>query len=536
MVSTTSITDSKQQKTYSYDETPYESYPFPQSHPDHLAALATVFGMKPQPVNKARIMELGCASGGNLIPAAYSFPESQFVGIELSERQVADGTRLIEALGLKNIEIKHINMMDMQKDFGTFDYIITHGVYSWVPDNVQEKMLQIMQDCLAPNGVAYISYNTYPGWHFRGMIRDMMLYHTAQFPDPQSKVAQARALLDFLHQSVPVENNAYGIMLKNELDLLRMQKDYYLLHDHLEEENRPVYFHQFVERAGSHNLQYLGESDFSTMLTMNFPRELQETLSRVTNDILRTEQYLDFVRNRTFRQTLLCHKDVPLNRNLTPESIMPLHVACPARPETAKFDPMSRMAEKFTLPDGRFLTTEALLIRAAFHHLSSIWPQSISFDELNGIARGMVSNLQIVDPASLERDKQALAGDILKCYAANLVVLRSHRLPFVREISERPKASDLVRNQVERQLFTVTNQLHEAVNIDILAAHMIKLMDGTRDRAALLDDAVKLAKSGVLIIQKDGKPVSDDATLRQVLEQEINGRLEIMTRTAVLVG
>ena len=245
---------------------------------------------------------------------------------------MADGLAAIKALGLTNVEIRQLSITDVTKDIGTFDYVIAHGVYSWVSDQVQEKILQICRENLSPNGVAYVSYNTYPGWHFRGMIRDMMLYHTAQLREPTLRATQARALLDFLAQSVPTKDNAYGIMLKNEVEVLRQQRDSYLLHDHLEEANEPIYFYQFADRAGRHGLQYLAEAEFSTMLTSNFPQEVAETLRRVSNEIVRTEQYMDFLRNRTFRQTLLCRKEITLNRNLTPQSVMPFHIASAAKP------------------------------------------------------------------------------------------------------------------------------------------------------------------------------------------------------------
>lgn len=73
----------------SYDEVPYESYPFAQTHPDRLATVATLLGLRPAPVEQCRVLELGCAGGGNLIPMALTLPESTFVGIDLSARQIA---------------------------------------------------------------------------------------------------------------------------------------------------------------------------------------------------------------------------------------------------------------------------------------------------------------------------------------------------------------------------------------------------------------------------------------------------------------
>src|SRR5437762_2729762 len=193
----------------SYEDVPYESKPIYRTHPDGLAALATVFGLEPPAVSRCRVLELGCASGGNLLPMALGLPESQFVGIDLSPRQVRQGQETIDALGVTNLELKALSIMDVGEEFGQFDYIICHGVYSWVPPEVQDKILAICSRNLTSNGVVYISYNCYPGWHACGMIRQMMCYHTRRIADPLVRVREARALLDFLCRMIGPDIN-YG--------------------------------------------------------------------------------------------------------------------------------------------------------------------------------------------------------------------------------------------------------------------------------------------------------------------------------------
>ncbi len=328
----------------SYDATPYVSQAFPQTHPDRVAVLGKLCGMTPAPQDRCRVLELGCAGGGNLIPMAAQLPGASFLGIDLSARQIADGKAVIDQLGLSNIQLRHLNILDVDAAFGQFDYILAHGVYSWVPSEVQDKILAVCRQNLAPQGIAYVSYNTYPGWRMRGMIRDMMLYHSNRFRDASQQVQQARALLDFLAQNVPTEQNPYGILLAQELEALRNQADWYLAHDHLEQVNEPVYFHQFAQRAGAKALQYLGESDFHAMLASNFslPR-VTETLRLIATDIVAMEQYMDFVRNRVFRQTLMVHSETKLNRHLTWRDMQEVHFATPARPVNEK-------PEKFTPP------------------------------------------------------------------------------------------------------------------------------------------------------------------------------------------
>ena len=110
-----------------YDDVLYSSYAFSQTHPDRLATLATLFGMKPTPVTQCRVLELGCGDGSNLIPMAYGLPGSEFVGIDLAARPIATGQEMIETLGLKNITLWPLDVTKVTPDFGQFDYIIEIG-------------------------------------------------------------------------------------------------------------------------------------------------------------------------------------------------------------------------------------------------------------------------------------------------------------------------------------------------------------------------------------------------------------------------
>lgn len=518
-----------------YDQVPYESYPFPQSHPDRLATMGRMFGVNAAPIDKCRVLELGCASGGNLVPVAYAFPNSEFVGVDLSQAQVAVGQKMIDGTGLKNVQLKHMSISDIDESLGQFDYIICHGVYSWVPNEVQESILRVIEKNLKDDGIAYVSYNIYPGWHFRGMIRDMMLYHVSQFSDPPTKAAQARALLDFLSQSVPKDGNAFGSMLKDEVELLKNQKDYYLLHDHLEELNEPVYFHEFTRRAASHGLQFLSEIDLGTMLTSQFSQNVMETLNRISNEIVRTEQYMDFIRNRTFRQTLLCKSNIQLNRNLSGRNIMQFYICCNARPSSENMDAKSFNAESFALPNGITLTTQNPLVKAALHHLGQIFPQSISFEDLYTVASSRLASVSIKDAATVEREKDTLAADLLTLYSRNLLILRSCRLPFTVEISDRPHVSDIGR-YLAKNGFILTNITHDAVTTDVLGQHIMELCDGTLTQEEVLTSLVERAKSGALNVHKEGRLLKDDAEIRAVLDPIFRQTLQNIAKSAMMVS
>lgn len=524
---------SSEEKIFTYDDVPYESLPFAQSHPDRMATIAKLFGLNPAPIDNCRILELGSAAGGHIIPIAYCYPKSQVVGIDLSQVQITEGQQMVDALGLKNIELKPMSISDVTAELGLFDYIICHGVFSWVPGSVQEDVLRICQNNLTPNGVAYISYNCYPGWHLRGMIRKMMQYHCQQFSDVSTKVAQARAMLSFLVESVPADD-AYGTVLRDELAFISPQADSYIFHEFLEDLNKPMYFHDFAEMAAKHDLHYLGEVDFFSMVGANLPNDARQTLATLTDKIENMEQYMDFVRNQYFRQTLLCRRGVPINRAITAESVLPFLVSCQLRPQ---INTDSKQVEFFELPNGNRMVSQNPTCTAAFLHLSKIWPQYIGVEELLEIARRArsIDGATVESPEQQHNDKISFASDLLNLYINNCVSLRTCPVPFVIELSERPKASDIAR-YLAREGKRITNQLHSVVSTDLLGRHVIELCDGSNTPEQILSELIARTTLGALAVVSHGASVSDEDTLKKILSPLLNNILMEMARNALLVG
>lgn len=537
------VTDSTAQ---SYERVPYPSLSYSQSHPDRLATLATLLGMEPPPVDRCRVLALGCASGGNVIPMAARLLESEFLGIDLAERQIAQGQEVVEALELTNISLKRMDILDVTPELGQFDYVIAHGVYSWVPEPVRDKLFEICRQNLSPNGVAYVSYNTYPGWHMLNIVRDMMLYHTRDLDEPQERAAQARGLLDFLTDSIPTETSAYGSFIKMYAELLedklegagRPEHDAFLLHDELEDVNEPVYFHQFAEQATRHRLQYLGEAEFRKMVDRNFPPQVSEALCGMAGDLVELEQYMDFLRNRSFRQTLLCHEDVVLSRKLKPDRLKRLFVSSCAEAVTeGEPNVRSDAVVKFRASDGAVLSIDHPLTKAAMRYLNERWPRAVPFDELVDGARRRLAGDEGVSSEQADVDAQILGANLLRAYSysGKLVSLHAHAPSVAREVSERPQASPVARFQAQVSPI-VTNMRHERVNLDGFNRYLLRQLDGTRDRAALLRRFLEgPVADGVLRVQRDGRPVEEPEAVERLLEEALERNLHGLAQTALLV-
>lgn len=516
-----------------YDEVPYASDPFYQTHPAVLSSIATLLGVPVAPVDNCSVLEIGCASGGNLIPMAQELPNSRFTGIDLSQRQIKEGADAIAVLGLGNIALHKMDVMDVTPEFGQFDYIIVHGVFSWVPPAVAEKILEVCSANLTPNGLAYVSYNTLPGWHIRGMIRDMMIYHTRQFARPEVKVRQARALLNFLAEAVPSEKNPYGMHLQGELDMIRKMRDGYIRHDHLETDNHPIYFHQFIEQAEKHDLQYLGEAQFGIMAiaaAQGIKPEIWNTLLQVCQTTVEREQYLDFLRNREFRQTLLVHKDVMIDRSLNPEHMVPLYVSSIASPK-AGLNLQSTDPEEIQLPSGASIPIRLPLVKAAMAHLAQVWPAAVSFTELRKAARSRLTAQEGQDDEALIRqDTVNLGNGLRSLYALGFIDLSTIEPATSPEISEQPAATPLVRYQAQRGA-TVTNRRHRAIPVNEFDRRVLEQLDGSRTAEDLRKLVGDLVKNGTLTVTRPGT-----APVEQMIDQSINASLKRFKAANLLIA
>jgi methyltransferase-like protein/SAM-dependent methyltransferase len=519
-----------------YDAVPYDSFPFAQSHPDRLATVATLFGLKPPPVETCRVLELGCAAGGNLVPMAEQLPAGKFLGVDMSPRQIDDGQKLIAAAGLTNVELRKASILDVGPDYGEFDYVIAHGVFSWVPAAVQEKIFEICAAHLAPNGIAYVSYNTYPGWHMRGMIRDMMTYHASRFDTPAKKTRQARALLDFLVHSLHAhDKSAYAVLLKQELETIRQQADHYLYHDHLEVVNEPIYFHRFAERAKAKGLQFMGEARIGTMVTSNFGPEVDRTLRTVAQDLVQMEQYMDFLSNRLFRESLLVKAGTPVNYTIYPEVLRKLHVASPARPVKEPIDIRSTDPVPYRSPSGATLSTSVPLVKAAMQYLREIWPHVVPFDQLHQVARERLG-LPATTPAAMNQERHLIGVGLLNCYtASDLVELRSSVPQFLREVRDMPVASPTAR-ELAKTSGMVPNRRHDLVKITDIERHILPRLDGSRGRMKVVEELTELVNGGKLVIKEGEAVVTEPQKLRLALTTLLDQSLTAVAYQALLVG
>lgn len=293
-----------------YEDVRYPGFPFSQTHPDRLAMLARLHGLEPAPPDACRVLEVGCADGINVLAMAGSSPGLEAVGIDRAAGPLQHGRELAEAAGLRNARLEAMDVRDAGTELGRFDYVVAHGLYAWVPDDVRDALMALLRDCLAPQGVAFVSYNAHPGAYLRAMLRDMALMHAGPGAAPEERAARARELYELMAPWVEDRPDAYGAVLEHELERLRRLKTPGLLHDDLGEVYRPVWLRDFVAHAREHGLEYLCEAEVSELLADRHPEGFDAVLDDLAGgDRVAWEQYADFLAGRTFRQTLLCRAE-----------------------------------------------------------------------------------------------------------------------------------------------------------------------------------------------------------------------------------
>ncbi len=521
----------------SYDAIPYTSYPYERTHPDRLATVGGLFGMNPTPPSRARVLELGCASGGNLLPMAEQLPDAELVGVDLSQRQIDVGRAAIEEAGLTNVQLRVGDLTEVDESWGEFDYIICHGVMSWVSDTVRERLIGVFASRLTPHGLGLVSYNTFPGWHLRQAVREMMLYHVEQFDDPMKQAEQAKALLDFVVEHGPSAqqggNAGFSAVLQREAELLRRLPDDYLFHEHLEEHNTPLYFHVFEASLRANGLAYVGDADVATMMTEPLGAEAAEQLQAISPDLVRLEQYLDFVRGRQFRSTIMCRGDVPLSRNLGGDRVVPRYLgfAGGVRPDQDPVDLSAGVPHDFTAGTTK-VRSDVPVTKAALDELRRRAPAFVPFGVLLAEAQ-QVLRLAGIDTGP--GDEGTLSADLLRCYLGGGIKLRTEPPRFVRDASPRPRASAYARWQA-RNFGYVTNSLHARVELDRAARAVVQMLDGQRDRGALIAGLVECVADGRLSLSRDDEPLTDPAEWAAPLAVVLDHTLRALADGALLMA
>lgn len=507
-----------------YDEIPYVSIPDQALQPSRLCALARLFGLAPPSPSAARTLEIGCASGGHLIPLAAAHPHAQFTGIDISPVQIAEGQARIARLGLANITLEVRSFTELVAADGPFDYILCHGIYSWVSENLSEQLLQACRDCLAPHGVAAVSFNVLPGWRMCQMLRDAALFHTADADSHETRMAATRQLFELVADHAD-QSRAYGRTWREIAGQLLQLPDAYHAHDLFEDSNRAVTFTQFARAAARHGLAHLAEADFGA----NFPEAAGEAAGALIRKLSEgrlyaAEQYLDIITGRTFRRSLLVHEARALaaDRSMPDHRIDSIYLA--ATPEAVLSEDTETGRWQFTGGKGQTrsiadaATADALKClldrRPAASRLADLLPAAAADAGLRGHLSNMFMELLhhgLLDPAA----------EPLRCTAA---------------IGECPTAWLVALSDARAGLDRTATLRHTVFHLSPQARWLLTLLDGSRSRSGLADALFGRLADGSATVSLAGKPVTDRQRLADIARSTVERELAAFAAAGLLLA
>lgn len=452
----------------SYDELPYDSLPLPETQPDVLAALARLHGFDAPDPRRARILELGCAQGGNLIPLAWRWPESDCVGVELSRVQAQAGAAFVARLGLGNVRILHADLAALPADLGSFDYIIAHGVFSWVPPAVQGALLEVCRRHLSPNGIAYVSFNVTAGWQHLRPLREALVARTAAGLPAPERHRQALAVLDDLQ----AEWN--DPLLLKEIAYLRTAAPSYLFHEYLADTNAPMRFAEFAAALDAHGLRYVGEAG---------PRrarvELEDAWGLIPESMAGrwqdAEIALDDAFATRFRRAMIARIEAPCAQPPQPAAITTL-AFCADLSCDEDIDLDDGVEQDFVNPAGNRFPVAPPALKAAVMLLSAHYPQALDYPALCEAARALLAEHGVAgfdEPAFREAlfDLTLLHGVAPTVWPGR----------FASEPGKRPRAHDLALAQARVAGWVVSGVRHVAVDLDFAGRLLLGALDGSHN-------------------------------------------------------
>jgi SAM-dependent methyltransferase len=455
-----------------YSTIPYPGQVTTQTHPDQIAVIARLLGVAAKDPNQSRILEIGCSDGGNLVPIAARLPGADCVGLDLVPDAIERARAYAAEAGVANATFLAADVMAPPADLGTFDVILCHGVWSWVPPAARDGILSLIRDHLAPNGVAYVSYNVWPGWGLRTPVRRMMQWHAREAATASETLSRARALAAFL-ADLPSHPRVIGSAIRAELAEIAHLEDWYLFHEYLATDNEPVFFHEFAKKAADHGLAYLGDAERTDLVPFDLPDEVQDGLADLASDRVSYEQYLDFVRERAFRRTLLVHAGIEADYGVTNERLSDLWAQGRVQLPSDWAEDDSLQAAALWAPGGPprkaddvvGLVAASVVEKAAWRRLGEAWPAAVAIEALVAEAASEVG-------ADAEEAGVVIRRRLLAAWLEGGVHLSCGPLPV-----GGTSPSELTRAEARKGRGWVTSARHHVVRIDAVQSWMLQRLD-----------------------------------------------------------
>lgn len=460
-----------------YDIVPYTGHVTPNTAPRHLALCSAWHGGPLPPVRGYRALEIACGEGTNLIALAYYQPESSFHGFDRSVRAISRARVAASEIGLTNVRFEVRDLRD-ENAFanGRYDYIIAHGVHSWIPEDARRTVLELIRDRLSPAGLALVSYNVRAGWAVRSLLRDVLLRARAVREAPlREKAARAASVVEALLADLPAPRSRFGALLAEELGLLAGYDPSYLVHEYLAEVNDPLWFGDFAEGLADVDLIPVVDAQFCRH-EGQLPPQVVDAVGKRDLGVAEREDTLDLLCHRRMRMTVICRRDAP-RCDLSRRAL--LRMSRIATPLAARSDPFrfeDGEVEAFDGVAGATVEASDTLEKASIVLLATRWPGGLALGELIESARSLVEGIGLECPSNEEEELEEALMDL---FWKGQVELRLAGDPWNQEVPERPAVHALARVEA-MQTGALTSPNHVSWAFGEKESGLLSSLDGTR--------------------------------------------------------
>jgi SAM-dependent methyltransferase len=397
-----------------YDELPYRSLSIEWTAPERLALASALHGGPRARLDNYRVLEIGCADGSNLIPMAWYRPQGTFIGIDAAQSQIAVAHQDKKLLGLDNVDFVAADLRVADRHVaGDFDFIIAHGVFSWIPDATRDAMLAFCARRLRRDGLLYLNYNAHPGWQVRGLVRKLLLAGTDQASGLRERALLAQDIATQLAVSMSGGTHAFTQLLVSELQFVTEHDPSYVAHEYLAPDNCAYWRSEFLQLVGGFGLEYVADADFnypSGRVTSNaLPPCLQQTLSGLAAD-----DASDLLFYRQLHSPVLCLS--PLARHPhSLEEFSGLWIASVLSASSSE----GEGSKIFRHPSGYEVEAKESGMQAALTQLRAQWPQGMRIAEVFPDVASVMDDLKLLHQNGLielrcrEPDQHGRPAEIL---------------------------------------------------------------------------------------------------------------------------
>lgn len=269
--------------------------------PSRISWLALLKGLKSEK-NNFRYLDLGCGQGVSLIHMAALHPDAQFVGVDFIPEHIAHGRDLAKRAGIQNILFIEGDFAELAKEahlLGEFDYVIAHGITTWVSPEVREALFKLSSSTLKPGGLMYNGYNTYPGWLEMAPFQHLVSLFTNK-SNGKNSIQLAKKFFKAMHDAKSPIYEHFP-KLSDRLDKLDDLNLSYLMQEYNNKYWAPVYSDQMLSTARNYKLNYVGSVD----LVENYDVFIPPALLNIINseeDVIQRESIRDSVLATGFRR------------------------------------------------------------------------------------------------------------------------------------------------------------------------------------------------------------------------------------------